>query len=139
VRALGSAPGSQTVCPSASQHNGPAEPHCKLGGVLLWFSCTTRPPCLRSALPQGNPASHTKIISAHLNQLRPSKRPNGQRLLLISGRPSKADDGTPRKKGGDGSEGSSVRDRADSKSFVRTKMDWQVVKVKLTGRGRANP
>jgi hypothetical protein len=39
------------------------------------------------ALPQGNPASHTKIISAHLNQLRPSKRPNGQRLLLISGRP----------------------------------------------------
>jgi hypothetical protein len=42
----------------------------------------------------------------------------GQRLLLIPGRASKADDGTPRKKGGDSSYGSNVRDRPDSRSFA---------------------
>ncbi len=42
----------------------------------------------------------------------------GQRLLLIPGRASKADDGTPRKEGGDSSYGSNVRDRPDSRSFA---------------------
>jgi hypothetical protein len=61
-------------------------------------SCTTRPPCLHdpSTLPQGNPAY----------QLRPSKRPNGQRLL-ISG-------GPPRPTMAHRAKGCSVRDRADN-------------------------